>query len=56
MAKNNIAFYEKYLLTVEEASAYFHIGYKKMRTLVKDYKGAKWILLGRKRPVSKEDN
>lgn len=31
--KNSIAFYERYLLTVEEASAYFHIGYKKMRNM-----------------------
>ena len=47
MAKNTklgIAFYERYLLTVEEAAVYFHIGYKKMRSMVKDYEGAKWIL------------
>ena len=47
MAKNknlSIAFYERYLLTVEEAAAYFHIGYKKMRNMVKDYDGAKWII------------
>ena len=40
MAKNTklgIAFYERYLLTVEEAAVYFHIGYKKMRNMVKDY-------------------
>ena len=37
MAKNtklSIAFYEKYLMTVEEAAVYFHIGYKKMRSLI----------------------
>ena len=44
MAKNtklSIAFYEKYLMTVEEAAVYFHIGYKKMRSLIKDYPGAR---------------
>lgn len=44
MAKNtklSIAFYERYLLTVEETAVYFHIGYKKMRSMVKDYEGAK---------------
>ena len=42
--KLSIAFYERFLLTVEEAAFYFHIGYKKMRSMVKDYEGAKWIL------------
>ena len=42
MAKNtklSIAFYERYLMTVDEAAVYFHIGYKKMRSLIKDYPG-----------------
>ena len=46
MAKNtklSIAFYEKYLMTVEEAAVYFHIGHKKLRDLVKEYPGAKWL-------------
>lgn len=33
MAKNtklSIAFYERYLMTVDEAAVYFHIGYKKI--------------------------
>ena len=41
--KNSIAFYEKYLMTVEEAAVYFHIGHKKLRDLVKEYPGAKWL-------------
>ena len=47
MAKNknlSIAFYERYLLTVEEVAVYFHIVYKKLRKMVKDYDGVKWIL------------
>ena len=42
--KLGIAFYDRYLLTVEEATVYFHIGYKKLQKMVKDYDGAKWIL------------
>lgn len=44
MAKNtklSSAFYLRNLLTVEEAAVYFHIGYKKMRCMVKDYERTK---------------
>ena len=44
MVKNiklGIAFYERYLLTFEEAAVYFHIEYKKLRKMIKDYDGAK---------------
>ena len=47
MTKNtklSIAFHERYLLTVDAAAVYFYIGYKKLRSLVKDYEGANWIL------------
>ena len=40
MTKNtklNVAFYDRYMMTVEEAAAYFHIGYKKMRNMVKEH-------------------
>ena len=50
-----IAFYDKYLLTLEEAAVYFHIGYKKMRGLVKDYPGAKWILRNGNRIMIKRE-
>ena len=53
--KLNIAFYERYLLTVEEAAVYFHIGYKKMRNMVKDYEGAKWILRNENRSMMKRE-
>ena len=58
VAKNtklSIAFYERYLLTVEEATVYFHIGYKKMRNMVKDYEGAKWILRNGNRVMIKRE-
>ena len=53
--KLNIAFYERFLLTVEEAAVYFHIGYKKMRNMVKDYDGAKWILRNGNRIMIKRE-
>lgn len=53
--KLSIAFYERYLLTVEEAAVYFHIGYKKLRKMVKDYDGAKWILRNGNRIMIKRE-
>jgi len=53
--KLSIPFYERYLLTVEEAAVYFHIGYKKMRNMVKDYEGAKWILRNGNRIMIKRE-
>lgn len=38
-----LAFYEKYLLTVEEAAVYYHIGAKKMTQLIKENPKAKMI-------------
>ena len=58
MAKNTklgIAFYERYLLTVEETAVYFHIGHKKLRKMVKDYDGAKWILRNGNRIMIKRE-
>ena len=51
----NIPFYEKYLLTVEEATAYFHIGSKKMREILETNKNAKWHLISGKRLMIKKD-
>ena len=53
--KFSIAFYERYLLTVEEAAVYFYIGYKKMKSMVKDYEGAKWILRNGNRIMIKRE-
>lgn len=35
---------EKYALTIEEASAYFGIGEKKLRKVVQDSVGADWLI------------
>ena len=53
--KTSIAFYDRYMLTVEEAAAYFHIGYKKMRSMVKEHAGAKWILFNGNRIMIKRE-
>ena len=53
--KENIAFYDRYLLTVEEAAVYFHIGSKKMRDMIKDHAGAKWILYNGNRIMIKRE-
>ena len=53
--KMTIAFYNKYLMTVEEPAVYFHIGNKKMRSMIKEYPGAKWILRNGKRIMIKRE-
>ena len=53
--KNSIEFYERYMLTVDEAAVYFYIGYKKMRSLVKEYPGAKWLLYSGNRIMIKRE-
>ncbi len=40
----NIPFWEKYSLTVNEASAYFHIGDKKLRQIIADDPYADYLL------------
>lgn len=37
--KNNIPISEKYLLTIQEASAYFNIGIKNLRRIAENNKG-----------------
>lgn len=39
-----IAISEKYVLSVEEASLYFHIGINRLRRLISEHKNADWIL------------
>jgi len=40
----NIPICEKYVLSVEEAAAYFHIGVNRLRRLIKEHNSADWIL------------
>lgn len=44
MRTNEIPYWEKYMLTLREASEYFHIGEKKMRQIVDENMGANFLL------------
>lgn len=49
MKNVDIPVLEKYTLTIEEASAYFRIGEKKLRRLVDEYKNASWLITNENR-------
>lgn len=51
----SIPYYEKYLLTAQEACAYFHIGEGKMYELLREYEGAKWVLRNGNRLMIKKN-
>ena len=53
--QRGLAFYDRYLLTVEEAAVYFYVGYKKTRSMVKEHVGAKWILFNGNRIMIKRE-
>ncbi len=44
MGKPEIPVWEKYTLSIEEASEYFRIGENKIRRLAEENKDANWIL------------
>ena len=46
-------FWEKYTLTVGEASSYFHIGEKKLREIIEENPTADFILMSGKRIMIK---
>ena len=45
MNMNDIPIWEKYTLTVEEASKYFRIGEKKLRKLAEENPDASWLIM-----------
>ena len=45
MPDNDVPIWEKYTLTIEEASKYFWIGENKLRKLAEENPRAGWILL-----------
>ena len=45
MKNVNIPVWEKYTLTIEEASVYFRIGEKKLRRLAEEHKNASWLIV-----------
>ena len=49
----NIPFWEKYTLTIREASEYFHIGEKKMRQIVEENLDADFVIMNGNRAMIK---
>lgn len=41
---NYVPIWERYLLTIEEASKYFRIGENKLRKMVQEHQGEKWMI------------
>lgn len=48
-----IPFWERYMLTIREAAEYFHIGEKKMRQIIEEYKDADFIIMNGNRAMIK---
>ncbi len=42
---NNVPIWQKYLLTIEEASKYFRIGENKLRKLAEENLNASWVIM-----------
>jgi len=49
----NVPIHEKYMLSIEEASIYFHIGQNKLRQIVSENAGASWLFYNGKRILIK---
>ncbi len=45
MSKIDIPVWERYTLTIEEASRYFRIGENKLRRLAEENKDADWLIM-----------
>ena len=45
MNNTDVPIWEKYTLTVEEASKYFRIGEKKLRRIVEENQSAGWLIM-----------
>ncbi|HBL6275281.1 TPA: excisionase [Clostridioides difficile] len=45
MNNTDVPVWEKYTLTIEEASRYFRIGEKKLRRLAEENMGANWVIM-----------
>ena len=45
MNTNDIPIWQKYTLSIEEASRYFRIGEKKLRRLAEENPDAKWLIM-----------
>ena len=45
MSSHDIPVWEKYTLSIEEASSYFRIGENKLRRLAEENKNANWLIM-----------
>ncbi|HEN8873094.1 TPA: excisionase [Streptococcus agalactiae] len=45
MKQTDIPIWERYTLTIEEASKYFRIGKNKLRRLAEENKNANWLIM-----------
>ena len=45
MNNTDVPIWERYTLTIEEASKYFRIGEKKLRRIAEENKGANWVIM-----------
>ena len=45
MKQTDIPIWERYTLTIEEASKYFRIGENKLRRLAEENKNANWLMM-----------
>lgn len=45
MNNTDVPIWEKYTLTIEEASKYFRIGEKKLRRIVDENQSASWLIM-----------
>ena len=53
--RETVAIPEKYMLSIEEASEYFHIGENKLRQIADEHRGAKWTFYNWETPVNQAE-
>lgn len=51
--KQVVPIHQKYLLSIEEASQYFHIGENKLRKIAEEHKNANWLFYNGQRLLIK---
>ena len=51
--KQVVPIHQKYLLSIEEASQYFHIGENKLRKIAEEHKNSNWLFYNGQRLLIK---
>ncbi|MDE6640472.1 MAG: helix-turn-helix domain-containing protein [Acetatifactor sp.] len=52
-SESKVPLWEKYILTIQEAAEYFHIGEKKLRKLVEEKANADFVIMNGNRAMIK---